>query len=98
MCFSIDLQDHLRIFPLRSCCGGYVPLLLVRIASAPLCWFLRPLSNRFGLEVSRLQLVAFLLYTLTGPCSFGTAIISRFFLGFSEAVYFPGALLLLSRW
>ncbi|KIM52142.1 hypothetical protein SCLCIDRAFT_141785 [Scleroderma citrinum Foug A] len=40
----------------------------------------------------------FLLYALTGLCSFGTAVVSRFFLGFSEAVYFPGALFLLSRW
>ena len=67
------------------------------IASAPLCLFLCSLSNRHGLEVSGPQ-VAFSLCALTGLCSFGTAIISRFFLGFSEAVYFPGALFLLSRW
>ena len=54
------------------------------------------ISNRPGPEVSHFE-VAFLSHVI-GKRSFGTALVSRFFLGFSEAVYYPGILLLISRW
>ncbi len=39
-----------------------------------------------------------MVQTLTVPCSFVGALLTRFFLGFVEAAFFPGALFLLSKW
>jgi MFS family permease len=48
------------------------------------------------LKYSQLADVLFLYTTLS--CSFVGALLTRFFLGFVEAAFFPGALFLLSKW
>ena len=77
---------------LSVCCGGYASLPSVKFVKI-IILVLTSISNRSDLEVSRL-----LPFTLTGMSSFNTALISCFLLGFSEAAFFPGAVLLLSTW
>ena len=62
-CSLIDLQGHLPFFPFRFCCGGYVPLPLVKFFSM-IILVLTSISNRFGLEASRLGVVFCLSHRL----------------------------------
>ena len=101
----IPFQKHLPQSTYKTICISFP----IRFVVGVIFWYywLGMHSNVYTRSYIRLQQVwpgsksfrsAFLSPTLIEERSFNTAFISRFFLSFSEAVYHPGTLLLLSRW
>jgi len=101
ICFSINLEDRLCTCPLAFFSGGCSRSVLVSksLQSISFLKTRNQITLRHGSEVCCYQTeLSTAILNLFRAGSYRAVLISRFFLGFTEAVYYPGILFMLSRW